>query len=391
MELDSSTEPTALPIIDVDTHFTEPPDLWTSRAPARLRDRAPRVERDDRGAERWIVDGGIDFGPPGFCVVRPDGSKHTGDFSLRSFDEMTPAASDPAARLAVMDQTGVHAQIVYPNVLGFAGADIMKIDDLALRNFCITAYNDAIAELQAKGGGRILPQALVPFWDGELAAAELIRCHELGLTGFTMSDSPQKWGTPCLQEPYWDSLWGAAQERGLPCNFHIGSGGYGGGHWSGLGRPRRVAVMSTTLFVENARCITNLIFSGLLDRYPELKFVSVESGIGWIPFLLEACTYQAQENLNSTDRLKLTPTEYFQRQIFGAFWFERSDVASTIERLGPDNVMFETDFPHPTCLYPGVQDYVRDTLGGLDQTVQRKLLYETACRVYQIPSPVSTD
>ncbi len=374
-----------MPIIDVDTHFTEPPDLWTSRAPAKLRDRVPRIEPDARGNPRWRVDGHHDFGPPGFCVIRSDDTKASGHFSLRTFEEMTPAATEPKARLAVMDREGIAAQIVYPNVLGFAGAEIMQIRDDELRNFCITAYNDGIAELQASSGGRILPQAMLPFWDADLSLRELIRCHEeLGLTGFTMSDSPQKWGTPCLHEPYWDSLWGEAAERGLPCNFHIGSGGYGGGHWEGLEGGRKVAIMSVTLYIENARCISNLIFSGLLDKHPGVKFVSVESGIGWLPFLLEACEYQCHENFEPGRGLALTPREYFQRQIYSSFWFERESVARSIEILGEDNVMFETDFPHPTCLYPNPRESMEASIGQLDEAVQRKLLYETASRVYQI-------
>jgi predicted TIM-barrel fold metal-dependent hydrolase len=135
----------------------------------------------------------------------------------------------------------------------------------------------------------------------------------------------------------------------------------------------------------NLVCITNLIFSGVLDRFPSLKFVSVESGVGWLPFLIESLEYQYDEN--GVDDLKLRPKEYFQRQIYGSYWFEKSP-KNVIEALGEDNFMFETDFPHATCLYPGVQQTMRASLEGLAPRVQRKLLYETAARVDQIPVPV---
>jgi len=315
-------------------------------------------------------------------VIRPDGSKATGRFSLARFDEMTLAASEPAARVRAMNELGISKQIVYPNVLGFAGASLMKIEDVALRNFCIRAYNDAVGELQYASGGRLLPQAMLPFWDVKLAAAELVRCHEqLKLTGFTMTDAPEPWGLPSLSASYWDPLWSTAQERRIPVNFHIGSGGTGGGVWSGFDTPRSLGAISTILFMANMRCIVNLIFSGLLDRYPSLNFVSVESGIGWIPFLLQAAEYQVDENGVG---LALRPTEYFRRQIYASFWFESRDVAWAIDHLGARNVMVETDFPHPTCLYPGPRKKLEEALASLSPTDQAAVFHANAERVYGI-------
>jgi predicted TIM-barrel fold metal-dependent hydrolase len=132
----------------------------------------------------------------------------------------------------------------------------------------------------------------------------------------------------------------------------------------------------------NMVCLINLIFSGLLDRYPKIKFVSVESGVGWLPFMLESLDYQYDEN--GVDDLKLRPSEYFRRQIYGSYWFEE-DPRHAVEKLGEDNLMFETDFPHATCLYPGVREKIAASVGGLEPRVQRKLLFENAARVYQLP------
>jgi predicted TIM-barrel fold metal-dependent hydrolase len=369
-----------MPIVDVDTHFTEPPDFWTSRAPAELRDRAPRVESDDRGHEHWVVDRDLVLGPVGYCVIRKDGSKATGRVTLDTFAEIHPGASQARARLRFMDEHGLTMQILYPNVLGFTGSFVMNINDTELRNFCVSAYNDGAADLQQESNGRLLPQAVLPIWDVDLAVAELIRSHEkLGLSGIVLTDSPESWGLPTLSEPHWDPLWSAAQERNLPINFHIGGGGSIGNVWAGMSEARAIATMSTLADLGNMRCVANLIFSGLLDRFPKLDFVSVESGVGWLPFLLELAEYQFDEN-GVTD-LALRPREYFQRQIFASYWFE-SDVRTAIDKLGEDNVMFETDFPHPTCLYPGIREHVRATLGEMEERVQRKVLYKTAARVY---------
>ena len=136
----------------------------------------------------------------------------------------------------------------------------------------------------------------------------------------------------------------------------------------------------------NMVCLINLIFSGLLDRFPKQKFVSVESGIGWIPFMLQAIEYQMNESMPGGGAMKLRPTEYFRRQIYASFWFE-NDAARAVQEIGADNVLFETDFPHPTCLYPNVREHAEASLEGLCEADQRKVLYENAARVYQVPLP----
>jgi predicted TIM-barrel fold metal-dependent hydrolase len=261
----------------------------------------------------------------------------------------------------------------------------MEIEDMELRNFCVTAYNDACGDLQKDGEGRLYPQSLLPFWDIDVAVRELERCHDqLGLTGFTMTSAPESYGLPTLNQKYWDPLWACAQERGLPVNFHIGGGGVAPLMWNDVDHAAWIVSASAQAFLGNISSVTNLICSGLLDRFPTLKFVSVESGIGWLPFLLELLEYQFDEN--GVTSLELRPREYFKRQIFASFWFER-EASGDIRKLGEDNVMFETDFPHPTCLYPSIQEHVQATLSGLDERVQRKVLYETAARVYQLPLP----
>ncbi len=371
-----------LPVIDVDTHFTEPPDFWTSRAPAALRDRAPRMVTFDDGVERWVADADTVLGPVGYCVVRQDGSKVRGTVSLDTFAELHAAASNPIDRLRFMDGLGVVAQVLYPNVLGFTGSFVMNIADNALRSFCITGYNDGAAELAETSGGRLLPMAVLPLWNVQESVAELVRCHEkLGLKGVVLSDSPEAWGLPNLGDVSWDPLWSEAEQRGMPVNFHIGGGGPMGNTWDGMSTGSWIASMSMMTGMGNMRCLVNLLFSGVLDRFPTLNFVLVESGAGWLPFMLTYADYQAVEN-GVTD-LELKPSEYFRRQVYASYWFEES-IAPALDALGEDNLMFETDFPHPTCLYPAVREKIQESLAGIDPRVQRKVLYETAARLYGI-------
>jgi predicted TIM-barrel fold metal-dependent hydrolase len=385
----ATSSSSVIPIIDIDSHFTEPADLWQSRAPARLRDAAPRLidDPENEGGQCWVA-GDVRLSPPGLCVIRPDRSKELGVFTLSHMDEMTPAATRVDARLQAMDELGIAMQVVFPNVLGFAGATILRIEDPALRLFCTTAYNDAAADLQKESGGRLFCQAIIPFWDIDAAARELERAHdELGLTGFNMIDNAAEWGLPSIHETHWDPLWARAEERGMPCNFHIGAGGVDiGAVWPGINPKHYLATLSCTFFLNNCRTISNLIFSGLLDRFPTQKFVSVESGVGWIPFMLQAIEYQMDESIPDGGDMKLRPTEYFRRQFYASFWFE-NDAARAVRELGEENVLFETDFPHPTCLYPDVRKHVDASLEGLSESAKRKVLCENAARVYQLPVP----
>lgn len=376
----------SMPVIDVDSHWTEPPDLWTSRAPARLKDEVLRVERNAEGVDQWVFEDGQVMGLVGYCSIRPDGSKGRAQVAFDTFDECHPASIEVEPRLEYMDEHGLTMQIVYPNILGFAGSGIMRVQDEAHRKFCATAYNDACSEMQAASGGRLFPQAMLPFWDVPEAVRELERCQDdLGLTGFVITDATNEWGLPPLQDPHWDSLWDAAQSRGLPVNFHIGGGGGPMRLWgNSFTAARSFAALSTMAQMGNMVCLTNLLLSGLLDRFPSLKFVSVESGVGWLPFLLESLDYQFDEN--GVDDLKLRPSEYFQRQVYGSYWFE-SDIGPALDRIGADNLMFETDFPHATCLYPGVRETMRASVERFAPEIQRKLLYETAARVYQLSLP----
>jgi predicted TIM-barrel fold metal-dependent hydrolase len=378
-----------LPVIDVDSHLTEPPDLWTSRAPAAYRERVPRMVRTPKGRDFWMIDGDRPFSTIGVSVVRRDGSKTVDSERVPTFDAMDPAVADPAARLRRLDALGITAQVIYPNVAGFGNTNFMRIKDDGLRLVCTQLYNDAIAEIQAQGAGRLYPQGVTPFWEIPAATAELRRIKDLGLSGIAMADRPDTWGLPPLHDAAWDPFWSACQELELPVNFHIGAGGLEFGAntaWGFYSEQKDRLITSVGFFLDNFRAVINLIFSGMLERYPRLKFVSVESGVGWIPFVLEACEYQFDE-LMSQDRegLTLRPTEYFRRQIFGSYWFEAHGLRSAVEYVGPDNIMFETDFPHPTSLYPNVREQIQRSLAGFDDDTRRKVLYGNAAKLYGIP------
>ena len=383
-----------LSIIDVDSHISEPHDLWTSRAPASLKDRVPRVVRD--GEKRaWVVDGNIQLSTASpSSVIRKDGAKSRGpEFFTWQIEDVHEASYDMKARVAMLDRLGLYAQILYPNVAGFGSQNFMKVEDGALRLACARIYNEAMAEIQAQCGGRIFPMALMPWWNIQQSVEEVARAKSLGMKGIVMCSDPDSIGLPDLGEDAWLPFWEACNDAEMPVNFHIGASEtsfnmFGRASWPSMGQRRRLALGSAALFIENSRVISNLLYSGLFERCKQLKIVSVESGIGWIPFVLESIDYEWRETGSQGERaLSMAPSEYFKKHIYGCFWFEKTAPARLIDQVGEDNVLFETDFPHPTCLYPDVQKYIAEISAGWSAVRKRKILQDNAAALYKIPLP----
>ncbi len=384
-----------LKIIDGDSHFAEPADLWTSRAPAAYRDRVPQLRPLD-GTQAWFLEGNF-FATLGGHTIAKGRTKTLGTLCL-PYDEIDEAAWTASGRLALMDQQGVHAAVLYPNSIGFASNAFLAIEDIPFRNLCTQIYNDAMVDLQNESGRRLLPQAVLPLWDMDLAVAEMHRMIDAGITGFTITDKPHLVGMPDLDHEYFDRMWSVANEAGSVINFHIGSGSPGplkGSpvaakssdiYWQSFGPQRRLAVLATQFYMSNVRIITNLVMSNLFDRFPNVKIVSAESGIGWVPFMLEACEYQLDEMVTAPAEVALQqkrPTEYFRSNIYVMSWFERSGM-KLLDDIGVDNVMLMTDIPHPTCLYPNTRQYFAEVTQHLSPEVRRKVVQDNGARVYGI-------
>jgi predicted TIM-barrel fold metal-dependent hydrolase len=292
-----------------------------------------------------------------------------------------------------MDELGIHAQIVYPNVVGFGGQRFAGVVDPELKVLCATLYNDAMAEIQEQSGQRMFPMALMPWWDVDAAVAEVGRAHSLGLRGVNTNADPQNDGLPDLADRHWDPLWEACAEYGMPLNFHIGASAtsmswLGTMPWPSLDDERKLALGSLMVMISNFRTIGNLLLSGVLERHPTLKVVSVESGLGWIPFLLEGLDYEISECApHVAEHLSMPPSAYFRRQVYACYWFERDSMRGALDTVGPDNILFETDFPHPTCLYPDSMTRAAEPLADLDPEVRRKVLSTNAAKLYRIPLP----
>jgi uncharacterized protein len=379
-------------VIDADTHLTEAHDLWTKRAPARFKDRMPHVERVD-GAATWVVDGEVLGRAGAGGVIDRDGVKGRSFEGLYEWEieQAHVAAYDPTARVELMNDLGIWAQVVFPGVVGLGGQGLASVvQDLELRTVCLEIFNDASAELQAESGDRLLPMALLPAWDVDACVREAERAAALGLRGVNLTSDPQDLGAPDLASRDWDPLWDACASLHMPVHFHIGASlttmNYFGTYpWPSHDDDTQLAIGGTLLFIGNARVVVNIICSGMLERFPELKIVSVESGAGWVPFILEALDYEMAENAPGLRAsLSMSPSGYFKRQIYATTWFERSDLPAIVAAVGEDNIMFETDFPHPTCLYPDPLKTAAENMRGLSADAQRKILGGNAAQLYRL-------
>jgi predicted TIM-barrel fold metal-dependent hydrolase len=381
-------------VIDADTHLTEAHDLWIKRAPAQYKDRVPRVEEVD-GRPTWVVDGT----PLGFAggggVIDRDGEKFpfTESMVVWGIDRIHEAAYNTDVRLQLMDECGIHAQVLFPNSIGLGGQGIHNnVQDPDLRRLCIEIYNDAGAELQEHSGNRFLPMPVMPAWDIAESALEAERVAGLGMRGVNMTTDPQDLGAPDLASKEWDQLWEVCADLHLPVHFHIGASltamnFFGNYFWPSQHEYVKPAIGGSMLFINNARVVINTVFAGIFDRHPKLQMVSVESGVGWIPFILETMDYELWENApTQAAELSRMPSEYFKDHWFATFWFERNqgDVQRLIDSVGENNVLFETDFPHPTCLYPAPLDSIEEKMLTLRPETRRKILGENAAKLYQI-------
>jgi uncharacterized protein len=283
--------------------------------------------------------------------------------------------------------------VLYPNSIGLGGQNLWNsIEDKTLVRLCVEVYNDAMAEVQAESGNRLLPMPIMPAWDIAACVREAQRCAGMGYRGVNMTADPQDSGSPDLGDPAWDPFWEVCAGLNLPVHFHIGASQtsltyFGTTYWPSQDDYVKPAIGGASLFQNNSRLLLNSAYSGMFDRHPDLTMVSVESGIGWVPFMLEAMDYELEENAPKWfGRLRKRPSEYFRDNWYATFWFEtgRGDLQHLIDAVGEDNIMFETDFPHPTSLHPDPVGMVREKIASLRPESQRKVMGENAARLYRI-------
>ena len=358
-----------------------PAKLWEEGLPAAWRDRAPRVVTAN-GRTNWVKEG---------AVWGYHGSRHSvGDMSPLQVngvpEEPERGVYRPSTakyRLQDMDGDGIYAQVIYPLLQwGFK--------DFKLKDACIVAYNTWLAGFCQASPDRLIGQAVLPTDGAEEATQEVYRIAELGLRGAVFDAFAGK--TPIF-DPMWEPLWSAAEETGLVISAHIAGGWqslplpkdgkHGTGSWAILAR---TGAFNTQM----DEILTSVVFSGILERHPKLRVVLGESGIGWIPFVLEKMDFEHRIYYQKTlpeVRLKSLPSEQFRRQMCATFQDDRVGVR-LIPDVGVENVMWASDYPHPDGTYPKSRQAVAEAFAASTGEIRRKATWENTARVYGVRAPV---
>ena len=200
---------------------------------------------------------------------------------------------------------------------------------------------------------------------------------------------------PFLGDPHWNPVWSAAQEVDLPISLHIGSGDF----QDQLMNPARFAAHgigpttvsgSMSILLANAIQLMDVMMSGVLPRNPRLRVVSVESGIGWLPFVKEALDHGFDYANVSTEKpeFKKRPGEYLREQLWACTFFEEFAAKNLLNEIGTNRVLFETDYPHPICLYgDDVRRKIDAAFGDLSQEVRSRILFSNAAELYGVEAP----
>ncbi len=239
---------------------------------------------------------------------------------------------------------------------------------------------------------RYVPLMLLPLWDPQLAAAELLRTAARGAKAFAFTEQPHKIGLPSIYDAVWEPLWAAADETGMPACMHIGSSSH---HEGDTNRFAVTPGAPASVFVTNAPlssfyAASDLIWCPALAKYENLRFVMSEGGIGWVPYLLERADYTWERHRFWTQATHMTekPSTYFRRSIYVCFI---DDVVGMEQRhfIGIDNILWESDYPHTDTSWPNSRAVAQKHLGGLPEHEQRKIAFDNAQRIFRLqPAPV---
>lgn len=355
-------------MLSSDSHVIEPPYLWRDRMPGRFAETAPTVVRHDDG-DYWYVAGQRSNS---FAGGAQPGQRFVDRNSLRAaarFEDVRPGGYEPDAHLAENLEDGIYGSVLYPTV----GLLLFGVRDLDLLHAICRAYNDWLAEFCSYDSSRLKGVAMIPLDDIQFAVAELERCGRLGLSGAMISCAPlcdKRYGAEQ------DRFWAAAQSMAMPLSLHIATD-RGGADFSEAG------IVNVDYSVR--RSLTDLIFSGMFQRFPGLRVGVVEYELAWIPFFLERMDYTFTQRAArpgwARERLSELPSHYFRQNVFVSF---QEDALGIRDRdlIGLNGLMFGSDYPHTESTFPRSVEILDDVLSGLTLAERELVTWKNCASLY---------
>jgi predicted TIM-barrel fold metal-dependent hydrolase len=369
-----------IPILSVDDHVLEPPDIFEGRFPKRFADKAPRVVDTDNGGQAWLWQDKVlpNFG--GNAVAgRP---MEEVEFEPTRFEQMRPGAWDVHARVQDMDIDGIAASVCFPSFLpGFVGQRLTlwpKDEDLALA--AMRAYNDW--HLEAWCGAypdRFVPQQIAYLRDPLRAGEEIRRNADRGFKAVTFSEAPFKLGLPTIHSGEWDPFFAACEETETVIGLHVGSAGES----PTTSDDAPGGVVSQLFAVSAFTYAVDWLYSGIANRFPNIKIAMSEGGINWVPSVIDRLDHLDRRGQSPMSRGELKVTaDHFRRN----FWFCALDEPSgfrNADLIGVDHIMVESDYPHGDSTWPNTQPILREHLTGISRERQEKFCWKNASALYR--------
>ena len=369
-------------LISVDDHVQEPPDLWTSRlSKDRWGDRVPHLERTAAGVERWVLDGQVLLAGRAAraAALMPDRNCEP----VR-WDAVPPEAYRPAERLKLMDASGVDYAVLYPTVAGSAGETFGRVNDPDLELACVQAYNDWLIDEWAATSDRFIPQCIVPIWPPEATVAEIKRAVTKGHRGVIFPAVPMDLrDVPHVAGPEYDPVWATCAQLDVPLCLHAGaSPGLQYAPYSALAPVLADALNAVTKPVSSVFVLGLFLFSRVLLRHPRLQVVLAESALSWGMLYLEWADHQFEHDGLAREGYQLKPSEMFHRQCYVNAWFDQ--IAPFEQYLGPDRILWSTNFPLANSNWPRTRETVDRCLEGVSAETREKVLWKNAASLYRL-------
>jgi uncharacterized protein len=359
-----------------------PPDLFTSNASAALKDRMPYVTDGPKGPA-WVTKKGSNLGlmngmgsagreyVPG-KIHRSDRMASTGLYEdgKRGVRRLT----DPELRLKDQERDGVQAEILY----GILGAT-RRLNDAEAAVELVRIYNEWLAGFCDTHPDRYAGLACIPNSPVEAAVEEMRRVIKRG--GVRGLEIAHSYDIAPLWDPQWNPVWEVANEVALPVHFHTA-----GERRPDLAKlPPQVARVEHAVHISGfqlymATTLISVIFAGVLERCPNVKIVIGESGIGWIPYVLDRMDAEWEDQFKDLS-LTMRPSEYWRRQCRATYQSDRIGI-KLLDDIGHDTIMWGSDFPHPDGIWPDSSEFIERELGHLPSEVRHKIVCENAGKLY---------
>ena len=387
-------------IISVDDHVVEPANLWIDRLPSKYHDVGPRIKRAPMGEVTFIggkltVKPGSEGAPADWWryedlrrpLLRVDSAvgvpRDQVTMSGITFDDMRPGSFEQKSRLEDMDVNHIEASLCFPTFPRFCGQTFTEAKDKELALLCVQAYNDWMVDEWCAGtSGRLIPLIIVPLWDANLAADEVRRNAARGVRAVCFSEIPAYLGLPSIHDPdnYWDPFFAACDETSMIVNMHIGSSS----KMPSTSADAPAAVGSSLTHINAELSMTDFLFSGLFERFSNLKVAYSEGQIGWIPYLLHRMDVVWEDNRGwggVADKVPNPPSTYFPDHVFGCF-FDDPNGLKLIDEIGADNITYESDYPHSDSTWPHTAQLALEQMAGLSDEQIWKVVRGNAIKLF---------